>query len=162
MNEISTDGYDAATAEHAGGLAALRDGQRFGPAVPAGLLAAVGGALLWALFTYLTNTQLGLIAVAIGALVGYAIRKAGHGVDRKFGLLGAACAALGWALGTILCDVAFLAKEAQQPFFLVVGRLGANEAASLALSAADGMDLLFLAIAVWEGYRLSFLHRLKG
>lgn len=142
-------------------VADLRDRQNFALAVPAGLAAAVIGAVLWALFVYLTEMKLGLIVVAIGALVGYAIRKAGRGVDPQFGYLGGACAALGWALGTILCDVAFIAKDAGRPFFDVLAAIGMSESVSLAFRAADAMDLLFLAIAVWEGYKLSFAYRAR-
>ncbi len=124
-------------------------------AICAGLGAAAAGAILWALFVYFTEMKLGLIVIAVGALVGLVIRKAGAGSDRRFGILGATCAAIAWALGTIFCDVAFVAKEVQRPFLDVLGNLGASESVSLALNAADGMDLLFLAIAVWEGYRLS-------
>src|SRR5947209_9298105 len=72
--------------------------QNFGLAVAAGLGAAVLGAILWALFVYVTNMEIGLVAIAVGALVGYSVQKAGRGSDPKFGLLGATCAALGWAL----------------------------------------------------------------
>jgi hypothetical protein len=136
-------------------LAQLRARQNFALAIPAGLAAAVVGAVLWAVFVYATDTKLGLIAVAIGALVGYAIRKVGRGIDPQFSMLGAVCAAIGWALGMILCDLAFLAKEAGRSFFDVVSALGAGQSLQLMIQAGDAMDLLFLAIAVWEGWKLS-------
>lgn len=139
----------------------LRSKQNFARAVPAGIAAAIVGAVLWALFVYLTQIKLGLVVVAVGALVGYAIRRAGQGVDKQFGILGGACAAFGWALGTVLCDVAFLAKNVDRPFFDVLASLGIGESVSLAFRAADAMDALFLAIAVWEGYKLSFRYRLR-
>jgi len=142
-------------------IAALRSRQNFAAAIPAGLAAAVVGAVVWALFTYLTGIALGLIAVAIGALVGWAVRTVGRGVDPQFGVLGALCAALGWALGTVLCDVAFVAKDAGRPFLDVLAALGGGETIALAFRAADAMDILFLAIAVWEGWKLSRAYRLR-
>jgi hypothetical protein len=136
-------------------IAALRSRQNFAAAIPAGLAAAVVGAVVWALFTYLTGMALGLIAVAIGALVGWAVRRVGRGIDLRFGVLGAVCAAFGWALGTVLCDVAFVAKDAGRPFLDVLAALGGGETIALAFRTADAMDLLFLAIAVWEGWKLS-------
>jgi hypothetical protein len=61
----------------------------------------------------------------------------------------------------VLCDIAFVAKDVGRPFFDVLTSLGIGESVSLAFRAADAMDLLFLAIAVWEGYKLSFRYRLR-
>jgi hypothetical protein len=166
MSELATSDTVVETGasvemSHVQAAALLRSKQSFARAVPAGILAAVAGAVLWALFVYLTQIKLGLVVVAVGALVGYAIRQTGHGVDKQFGILGAACAAFGWALGTVLCDIAFVAKDVGRPFFDVLTSLGIGESVSLAFRAADAMDLLFLAIAVWEGYKLSFRYRLR-
>ena len=132
------------------------EGERFALAMPAALAAATVGAVLWALFTYWTGTALGLVAIAIGALVGLTVRAVGRGRSQRFGVLGGAAAALGWALGTVLCDIAFAANAAGLPFATVLTRLGVGDIARLATGAADAMDLLLLAIAVWEGYKLSF------
>jgi hypothetical protein len=142
-------------------IRALRAHQNFAAAIPAGLAAALVGAVLWAAFVYLTGIKLGLIALAIGAMVGLAVRKVGHGLDPQFGVLGGVCAALGWALGTVLCDVAFIAKDVDQPFFTVLANLGIARSASIAIGSADFMDIVFLAIAVYEGYKLAFRYRLR-
>jgi hypothetical protein len=136
-------------------IAQLRARQNFGLAVLAGLAAAVVGALLWAAVVYVTNMELGLVAIAVGALVGYAVRRAGNGVDPQFAVLGALCAALGWALGTVLGDIAFLATEAGRPFLDVAASLGFGGSISLASETGDAIELLFLAIAVYEGWKLS-------
>jgi hypothetical protein len=135
------------------------DNANLGRAVVAGLAAAVVGAILWGVFVYVTNMELGLVAIAVGALVGISVQKAGGGSDSRFGFVGAVCAGLGWAMGTVLCDLAFLAKQAGQPFLTVVGRVGLGGSIPLAMQAADAMDLLFLAIAVWEGYKLATRRR---
>lgn len=133
--------------------------ENFGLAVVAGLGAAAVGAVLWAVFVYATGLELGLVAIAVGALVGLAIQKTGRSSDRKFGILGAICAALGWAAGSVLCDVGLLAKEAGVSFFDALSRLGIGGSVTMAFQAADAMELLFLAIAVWEGYKLSTRQR---
>ena len=142
-------------------LAQLRSQQNFARAVPAGIVAALVGAAIWAITVYATNMKLGIIAIVIGALVGYAIRVTGNGIDQKFGLLGAACAALGWALGTFCSDIAFVANYVHRPFPEVFFNLGLERSMSLAFSAADAMDILFLGIAIYEGYKFSFRYRLK-
>jgi hypothetical protein len=138
----------------------LRAQQNFALAIPAGLGAAIAGAVVWAVFVYFTQLKLGLVVIIVGLMVGYVVREVGKGVDRQFGILGAVCAAFGWALGTVLCDVAFLAKSVGRPFFDVLMALGVGNSISMAVSAADAMDFVFLAIAVWEGYRFSLLKKL--
>ncbi len=146
------------TAEHA--VAQLKAQQNFALAIPAGLVAAIVGAALWAGVVFSTDMKIGYIALALGYLVGQAIKLTGNGLDRKFGILGAVCAAIGWALGTVLSDVAFLAKHVGKPFVDVLTGLGVDRIFSLATNALDPMDVLFLAIAVYEGYRFSFKYRL--
>jgi hypothetical protein len=161
MTDTVIEAPAPAEMSHEEAIEQLRALQNFALAVPAGLAAAIVGAVVWAAFVYFTEIKLGLIVVAVGALVGYAIRRTGHGLDPQFGILGGACAALGWALGTVLCDIAFVAKNVDRSFFEVLTTLGVGQSVSLAFRAADGMDLLFLAIAVWEGYKLSFRYRLR-
>lgn len=132
-----------------------QESERLALAIPAGICAALIGAVLWALFVYITQYQFGLVVIAIGALIGLTIRKVGRGSRPVFGIVGAACAALAWALGTIMCYVALLAQDAGRPFLEVFGMLGVSEAVAFALRAADIMDLVFLGIALWEGYKFA-------
>ena len=159
-NEMAAETPDLEAMDHETALAHLRAQQRFGLAIAAGLGSALAGAVLWALVVYLTGYQIGLIAIAVGALVGFAVREAGRGVDMKFGILGAVCAALGWVLGTIMVDVAMVAQFENLPFLEVLGQLDAGKMVALLQATSDAMDLLFLAIAVYEGYRFAFRHRL--
>lgn len=137
-------------------LAQLRSGQNFPLAIVAGLAAAIVGAVVWAGVVYATNYEIGLIAVALGAVVGLAIRATGHGVDQKFGILGGACAAFGWGLGTVLADVGLAAQQFDKPFMEV---LTTADLMALISTLASPMDLLFLGIAVFEGYKLAFRYR---
>lgn len=68
---------------------------------------------------------------------------------------------MGWGLGTVLSDVAFLAKHVDKPFVEVLFNLDPARILALASAVFQPMDLLFLAIAVYEGYKLSFRYRLK-
>jgi len=160
--ERPADEQPAGEIDHDAAIAQLRARQNFPRAVGAGLAAAVIGALLWAAFVYATNYELGLIAVAVGALVGIAVREAGQGVDSKFGVLGALCAAFGWVLGTLMVVVAMVSKQADVGMLEAAGRLGLGGCVSLALENGDAMELLFLAIAVYEGWKFAFKYRLQG
>lgn len=142
-------------------IAQLRARQNLGLAIPAGLAAALLGAGLWAGFSYATGYELGIVVIAIGAVIGYAIRTVGHGIDPVFGVVGGVCAAISWALGTLLSDVAFLAQQAGRPFFEVLNLLGMSQSVTFAIANIQTMDFLFLAIAVWEGWKFSHW-RLRG
>ncbi len=160
MSEATVEPPEFEEMNHDAAIAQLRGQQNFALAVPAGIAAAIAGAVLWAVVVYVSGYALGLMAIAVGALVGYAVRVTGKGVDQKFGILGAVCAALGWALGTAFADVAMLAQLENLPFMTAFGQLGANGTVSLFMTAADPMDILFLGIAVFEGYKLAFRYRI--
>jgi hypothetical protein len=160
MTEAAIEPPEFEEMNHDEAIAQLRGQQNFALAVPAGIAAALAGAILWAVVVYVSGYSLGLMAIAVGAIVGYAVRVTGKGVDQKFGILGGVCAALGWALGTALADVAILAKLENLPFGTAFEQLSANGTVSLFMSAADGMDILFLGIAIYEGYKFAFRYRL--
>jgi hypothetical protein len=69
--------------------------------------------------------------------------------------LGAGLSAFGWAVGTWLSDIAYLAQGADQPMWEVLGTIGVGGSFVLAIRAAEVMDILFLGIAVYEGYKFS-------
>ena len=100
MEEAAAEtGQATAPAARALAVEQIRAAQNFTLAIPAGLVAALLGAGLWAAFTVATEMQLGLIAIAIGYVVGQAIQRVGKGIDTKFGVLGALCALFGCVLG---------------------------------------------------------------
>lgn len=157
-----TDQTIAAADEPAGltredAIEQLRARQNLPLGIVAGLAAALVGAAIWTAFSYFTGYELGLVVIAIGAIIGYAIRTVGHGVDPVFGVVGAGCAAVSWAIGTVLSQVAFLAQQAGRPFFEALNLLGVDRSIQFAIDNIQGMDFLFLAIALWEGWKFSHL-----
>jgi len=134
--------------------------QNFNVAIPAGIGAAVLGAVVWAVVTVATEMQLGLMAIAVGFVVGRAIRAVGHGVEPKFGYLGAACALAGCVAGNVLSDIGFYAKIRHIGFGEALGNLDMALLTKLVETFSQPMDLLFYGIAVYEGYKFSFKYRL--
>jgi hypothetical protein len=122
----------------------------------AGAVAGMAAAALWAFITFATGYQIGFMAVGVGFVVGYAIRVVGKGVDQYFGVIGAALALLGCVLGNVLAMSAIMASELNAPFFEVLGSLEWRTAGELLLAWFSPIDLIFYAIAIYEGYRLSF------
>ena len=133
----------------------LRSDQNLLGGIIAGLLAAVIGAGVWAFVTVLTGYQIGWMAVGVGFLVGIAVRFAGKGIDRSFGIAGALLALFGCLLGNFLTICYFISSSEKIGLFEVIARLNPQLAFHLMKATFNPMDLLFYAIAVYEGYRLS-------
>jgi len=121
--------------------------------VAAGLVAMLAGAILWALVTVITKMELGLMAIAVGFVVGLGIQKVRKRPNRNFGILGAVLALAGCLLGNAFSLVAFAAQQSGAPFAGAI--LDMNLAALPAALAQnfEAMDLLFYGIAVYEGFK---------
>src|SRR5579859_5535985 len=57
-------------------------------AILGGLVAAIAGALVWALVTVSIKFQIGFMAVGVGFLVAWAVRTLGKGRAQMFGIIG--------------------------------------------------------------------------
>lgn len=122
----------------------------------AGMLAALAGAVAWALITALTKFQIGWMAIGVGFLVGIAIRKFGNGIDKSFGVVGALLALLGCVLGNLLAVCGIIAIDQEIGIFDVLSMLNLAAVQELMVATFNPMDLVFYAIAVYQAYRLSF------
>ena len=71
-------------------------------AIIGGLLGAVIGAGAWAGITIATQYQIGFMAIGVGILVGWLVRKLGHGMTPAYGVIGAVFALLGCLAGNLL------------------------------------------------------------
>ena len=83
----------------------------------AGGVAALVGAGAWALVTILTGYQIGFMAIGVGFLVGLSVQFAGKGIDKIFGVMGAALALIGCLLGNYFTAVHFVAEAEGLGFF---------------------------------------------
>ena len=139
------------------GATLVSESPNLGAAVVGGLVAALVGALIWAVITVTTKFQIGFMAVGVGFLVAWAVRTLGKGRDTTFGIIGGVFALLGCLLGNLLSACGFLAGQASEPVMSVTLRVLGNPAsiATILQETFSGMDLLFYAIAVYEGYKLS-------
>jgi hypothetical protein len=137
-------------------LQRLQSEQNLVLAVIAGGAAALLGAAVWAVVTILTGYQIGFMAVGVGYLVGFAVKIFGKGLDRSFGIVGAAWSLLGCAAGNLFAVVGMISSEQNLPFFELLEKLDGEIIANLMRATFNPMDLVFYAIAVYEGYRFSF------
>jgi predicted secreted protein len=123
----------------------------------AGAVAAAVGAALWAGVTVLTGYQIGWMAIGVGALVGVAVRTAGKGTTTTFGILGALLALGGCLAGNFLAGAVVLSRHWDVSLAVLFTRLTPDLGVRLMTAMFSPMDLLFYALAVWQGYKFSIV-----
>ena len=133
----------------------FRSEQNLAGGIVAGLVAAVVGAAAWAAVTVVSGYQLGLMAIAVGCLVGYAVRVVGKGIDTAFGVAGAVLALFGCLLGNALTLVHFVAQAEGLTYFETLARINYAAMPELMVATFDPFDLVFYGIAVYEGYKFA-------
>lgn len=134
----------------------LKMEQKLLPGILSGLLVGLIGALVWGYITVLTEYQIGYMALAIGAGVGFTIRKFGNGIDYVFGICGAIISFLSVLLGNILSIIGFVANSEGIGLFDAILRFEYSFLPTLIADTFSPVDLLFYGIAIYEGYRFSF------
>ena len=134
----------------------LQADQNLSFGIVGGIVAAAIGAAIWAIITAVTNYQIGWMAVGVGFLVGYAVRISGKGIDKTFGVVGAVLSILGCFAGNLLTACMIISKHQHIPVLQVLSRLDPEIVIEIMKATFSPMDLLFYAIAVYEGYRFSF------
>ena len=157
-----TDQHQADPIQIKWALERMRSEQNLPGGLIAGAVAAAIGASVWAVVTFTTGYQIGWMAVGIGFLVGFALRKIGKGVDKIFGISGAVLALLGCAAGNLLTVYGMLAKQENVSLVTLLSRLDFAIIHELMTATFSPMDLLFYGIAVYEGYKLSFRQLTQG
>lgn len=134
----------------------LESSQNLPMGVLAGIVASAVSALIWAGITIGTGYQIGFVAIGVGFLVGFAVRKFGKGITPTFGVIGAVLSLLGCLVGNLLCICIMFAKQEEVGVMQVVGSLDIPLIVELMKITFSPIDLLFYGIAVYEGYRFSF------
>jgi hypothetical protein len=90
-------------------------------------------------------------------MVGYAVRIAGQGMTFQFGIIGAVFSVLGCLAGNLLAVSIIFSQEFSEPFINVVLAMLISPVSTLEImkETFSPIDLLFYAIAVYNGYRFS-------
>ncbi|GAB3341138.1 hypothetical protein GCM10027429_29130 [Marivirga atlantica] len=137
-------------------LEKLKLEQRLLPGIMAGLVIGLVGAILWGLITVATGYQIGYMAIAIGAGVGFGIRYFGKGLDQVFGIAGGVIAVLSCFIGNFLSIIGFFANS--EGVGLVDTLLLFDYAYFFPVMSEtfSFMDIIFYGIAAYEGYKFSF------
>lgn len=120
--------------------AAQRRPGSLGLALACGLGAAIVGAVVWGLLTYLTKHQYSIVAMLVGLGVGYAVCRVRPG-DTSAAIGGGILALLGGVLGSFLGLVFFLLGDGAS-LGQVLGHLGL-------VMTAFRKSIGFLGVAFW-------------
>ena len=137
-------------------MESLRGEQNLQMAILGGLGAAIISAMIWAMVTVSTGYQIGLMSIAVGFIVGYAVRYSGKGIDQHFGIIGAVLALFGCLLGNLLSLIGFIAGAEGLGYMETLGLIDFGLLPEIFIETFEPMDLLFYGIAVYEGYKFSF------
>ena len=160
MSDTSTPGHDTSRPLDPTQVEYLRrrmaEDQSLLMGTLAGIVACLIGAGAWAFITVVTGYQIGFMALGVGFLVGAAVRMIGKGVDKPFGFIGAGLSLLGCALGNLFAACAMFGAQEGVSFFQVLSSLDMNLAGQMLFAFFSPIDMLFYALAIYEGYKLSF------
>lgn len=125
-------------------------------ALVAGLIAAIIGAGIWMAVEVTLKLQVGYVAIAIGALVGLAIRTFGHGTHVIYGIIGAVLTLAGCLGGEILSNL-YLASSAQQSMYDLACSINYVQMIQAIFTKMDPIGYLIYGLGIFEGYKLSIV-----
>jgi len=138
-------------------LQQMRERQNLARGIGAGAVAAVLSAFGWVLIALITRHHLGLAALGVGYVVGYAIREYGLGMEPPFRVAGALLSLLGCLLGDVL-ELALGTSLAMDISVLQALHREFMDRTALAETYAAifrPMEIIFFCIAAFEGYKFS-------
>ncbi len=133
----------------------LRAEQNMPAAIIAGLVVGILCAILWGAVTVALKMQIGYMALAVGAAVGFSVRFFGKGIEPSFQFVGAAIAFVSCVAGNFLSVLGFAAIELDMGYLEVVTNFNYSYLPEVMKESFSVMDLLFYGIAIYEGFRFS-------
>jgi len=122
----------------------------------AGAGAAVAGALIWMGITVATQMEFGLVAIAVGAGVGYAMRFAGKGVTKIFGVAGAVLTLLSCIAGEAFSIIYMNATADGTGFFEALPRVDFVALVQGIVAHSSIITYVIYGFGIYQGYKLSF------
>lgn len=135
--------------------------QSLGLALIAGTAVGVVGALVWAAAAVSSGKQIGYLALGIGFVVGFVVRKAGRGTSWLYGVVAALCTAgscvlgmvLSYAIQVALSESPTLDAAALERLFGVLFTVSFTEAIRASLDPVSGV---FTLVATYQAFQLGY------
>jgi hypothetical protein len=125
-------------------------------AILAGIIAAVIGSGIWMGVEVGLNLKSGIVALGVGALVGFTIRFAGHGSSPVYGIIGAVLTLAGCLGGEIL-TVLYAAATPQQGMLDLARSADYVQMIQTIVSQFNAIDYIIYAVGIYEGYKFSIV-----
>lgn len=133
----------------------LENEQDFLKGMLAGLLASGLGAFAWGVISVALAFQFSGMALAMGFMVGYAVRHFGKGLSRKFSWMAALIALLGCLLGNLFTVIWQVTEVGGYLDLMPDHRLSIGLLWELMVDAFRPYDLLFYLLAIYQAHRLA-------
>jgi len=121
------------------------------------VLCGLGGVMVWWGVTVVTHWSLGIVAVGVGWAAGWGtLRFSGGKRSQSLQMLSAGVAAGCWVLASYLVNMTFINKslaEANETFRVPFPPVSLEMFVDVMKSGFGIMDVVFLAIMVWEAWK---------
>lgn len=133
----------------------LRSEQNLPGAVIAGFITATLAAILWGIFTVTFSVQFRAMAILVGLVVGFAMRKVGKGIDLTFGIWGAFSSLFGCILGNFLSIIGFASVYNNLRFLDTLILFDYSKLLDAMIETFDVRQILTYLIAIVIGFGLA-------
>ncbi|MDK8191199.1 hypothetical protein QP794_14005 [Paenibacillus sp. UMB7766-LJ446] len=135
-----------------------KQGIKIGMPIVGGLLAAVIGGIVWAVIAAMTERELGLIAIVIGALTGYAVVLfSNKRIATVHKVIAVIFALIGILLGKYLTVVYFtseLFSDASMMDLVFDGEMVSAFVETFTDYFSEPVDLLFIVLAIVSAWQI--------
>ncbi|MDN4604803.1 hypothetical protein P5G61_26495 [Paenibacillus sp. F6_3S_P_1C] len=135
-----------------------KQGIKIGMPIVGGLLAAVVGGIVWAVIAAMTERELGLIAIVIGALTGYAVVLfSNKQIATVHKVIAVIFALIGILLGKYLTVVYFtseLFSDANMMDLVFDGEMVSAFVETFTDYFSEPVDLLFIVLAIVSAWQI--------
>lgn len=136
----------------------LIERQNLPGAIISGIIVALLCSITWAILTIQSGLQIGIMAIGIGAAVGFVVRYFGNGIEPIFSIIGASFALLSCIIGNLLSIIGILANDIGVTFFEALSMFSISELFGILFGEwLDFVDFVFYGIAALEGFKFSLI-----
>ena len=122
--------------------------QDFPRAVFYGISATAAGIAAWGVIAASSTSIFSIMAVALGAMIGIAVRIGGNGIDSKFAVLAGLLAFVGCILGNLAGAMLYYSKVSGNPMSRLIADLELGPVLEFLIADAQFVDLIFWIFAI--------------
>ena len=129
--------------------------QNLAGAVLAGLAGAIAGAFAWGAVALGTGAIIAVVAIGVGALVGFGVRVFGRGVTDVYAIVATCMAILGCAAGNLLALILFELASLDLSISQAISLLDPERLLADFVGTLGIMELFYWLIAAYSGWWLA-------